>query len=111
MFKYLTSDALQHSLLLDETDAYVNAPLNAPLANHVPLDASMGNAKQKYFDFLQHDAERTRYFADRKNVLMVLISTRQSQTDRFMSSKPCQEGPEEYLFPLYRLRDCDARGR
>lgn len=59
MFKYLTSDALQHSFLLDETGAYVKAPLNAPLVNHVPLDASMGSAKQKYFTSSQHDAERT----------------------------------------------------
>ena len=42
MFKYLASDALQHSPLLDKTGAYVKAPLNAPLANHVPPDASMG---------------------------------------------------------------------
>jgi hypothetical protein len=68
MFKYLTSDALQHSFL-DETGAYVKAPLNAPLANHVPLDTSMGNTKQKYFASSQHDAGRTQYFCRQEECL------------------------------------------
>ena len=68
-FKYLASDAPQHSFLLDEDGAYFNAPLNAPPKDHAPLDVSMGDAKQKYFASMQNVAERNQYFADRKNVL------------------------------------------
>ena len=62
------------TVLLEPLPPFCMLMKSSPLANHAPLDASMGNVKQKYFASSQHNSERTQYFADRKNVLMAPIS-------------------------------------
>ena len=66
-FKFLFSDLPQHSITLDQTAVYSNAPSNNPPLHHTPLSMSMGDCKQGYF--ITHPQEAGRYYRDRAKML------------------------------------------